>query len=205
MEGMVSIMAGYPSKEGRGKGDCVQACGHPSPPCYEPRHQGFRTRSCCTNGAHAHLRAPQSIIFPGRRWSWHARGRTRVTCSMSANGGKVHLLKPTRPCACWGSVVKKHLDGPIISTRASAQCFADWAHLAGAPQSSEKTVAEGVRVEHNRWSCTGAMSEVELVTIHGGGHGLPQPYARRPRPLGPSPMDPVGSAMIWAFFERQPK
>lgn len=95
--------------------------------------------------------------------------------------------------------------GPIISSRASAQYFVDWAGLASAPQTSQKTVAEGVRVEQNRWSPAGAKTEVELVTIHGGGHGLPQPYARRPRLLGPSPMEPDGSAMIWAFFERQPK
>lgn len=95
--------------------------------------------------------------------------------------------------------------GPIISSRASAQYFADWAQLAGAPETHEKTVAEGVRVEQNRWSAAGARTEVELVTIHGGGHGLPQPYARRPRLLGPSPMEPDGPAMIWAYFERQPK
>jgi polyhydroxybutyrate depolymerase len=95
--------------------------------------------------------------------------------------------------------------GPIISSRASAQYFAAWARLAGAPQTSDETVAEGVRVEQNRWSGVGAKAEVELVTIHGGGHGLPQPYARRPRLLGPSPMEPDGAAMIWAFFDRQPK
>jgi polyhydroxybutyrate depolymerase len=95
--------------------------------------------------------------------------------------------------------------GPIISSRASARYLADWAHLAGAPMTSEKTVVEGVRVEQNRWSRGGAKIEVELVTIHGGGHGLPQPYARRPRLLGPSPMEPDGPAMIWDFFERQPK
>ncbi len=95
--------------------------------------------------------------------------------------------------------------GPIISSRASAQFFADWARLAGTPQISEKTVAEGVRVEQNLWSAGGARTEVELVTIHGGGHGLPQPYARRQRLLGPSPMEPDGAAMIWAFFERQAK
>lgn len=95
--------------------------------------------------------------------------------------------------------------GPIISSRASAQYFADWAGLAGAPQTSEKTVAEGVRVEQNRWSNAGTKTEVELVTIHGGGHGLPQFHARRPRLLGPSPMEPDGPAMIWTFFERQPK
>ena len=99
--------------------------------------------------------------------------------------------------------------GEIISSRASAQYFADWAHLTGAPQTSEKTVAEGVRVEQNRWSPgnngSAATTEVELVSIHGGGHGLPQPYSKRPRLLGPSPMEPNGPAMIWAFFERQPK
>lgn len=94
--------------------------------------------------------------------------------------------------------------GPIISSRASAQYFADWAGLAGVPQTSKKNV-EGVRVEQNRWSAGGAKTEVELVTIHGGGHGLPQPYARHPRLLGPSTMAPDGPAMIWAFFERQPK
>lgn len=96
--------------------------------------------------------------------------------------------------------------GPIISSRASAQYFADWAHLGGAPHTSEKLVAAGVRVEQNRWGpASDGKTEVELVSIHGGGHGLPQPYAKRPRLLGPSPMAPNGPAMIWAFFERQPK
>ena len=95
--------------------------------------------------------------------------------------------------------------GPIISSRASAQYLAHWAHLTGVPMTSDKTGAEGVRVEQNRWGPGGAGTEVELVTIHGGGHGLPQPYARRPRLLGPSPMEPNGPAMIWAFFARQPK
>jgi len=94
--------------------------------------------------------------------------------------------------------------GPIVSSRASAQYFANWAQLAGEPLTSEKTVTEGVRVEQNRWSQDGK-AEVELVSIHGGGHGLPQPYSQRPRLLGPSPMEPNGAAMIWAFFERQPK
>jgi len=95
--------------------------------------------------------------------------------------------------------------GPVISSRASAQYLADWAHLAGAPLTTDNAVTKGVRVEQNRWSAAGGMTEVELVTIHGGGHGLPQPYARGPRLLGPSPTAPNGPAMIWAFFERQPK
>ena len=42
-------------------------------------------------------------------------------------------------------------------------------------------------MEHLLWRNAGR-TEVELVTIDGGGHGLPQPYARRPRLLGPSPI-----------------
>ena len=92
--------------------------------------------------------------------------------------------------------------GYVISSRASAQYFADRNHLAGAPQVSLTQAAEGVSVEQARWSNNGK-TEVDLVTIHGGGHGLPQPYARRPRLLGPSPMEPNGPVMIWDFFERQ--
>lgn len=92
--------------------------------------------------------------------------------------------------------------GLVISSQASAQYFAHRNRLAGAPQISLAKVAEGVSVEQARWRNDGK-AEVELVTIHGGGHGLPQPYARRPRLLGPSPMEPNGPAMIWAFFERQ--
>jgi polyhydroxybutyrate depolymerase len=43
---------------------------------------------------------------------------------------------------------------------------------------------------------------VELVAIHGGGHGMPQAYWRNPRLLGPT-ADLDGTAMIWAFFARQ--
>ena len=35
------------------------------------------------------------------------------------------------------------------------------------------------------------------------GHGIPQPYRRGPRLLGPSPKEPNGPEVIWAFFERQ--
>lgn len=93
--------------------------------------------------------------------------------------------------------------GEIISSLASAQYFAQRNQLAGAPRISEAQAEDGIRVEQMLWS-NEAKKEVELVTIHGGGHGLPQPYSRRPRLLGPSPMAPDGPAMIWSFFERQP-
>lgn len=95
--------------------------------------------------------------------------------------------------------------GQVISSMASAQYFADRSRIAGQPQVSLTQTALGTRVEHARWQAADGRTEVELVTLHGAGHGLPQPWARRPRLLGPSPMEPNGPALIWAFFERQSK
>jgi len=93
--------------------------------------------------------------------------------------------------------------GQVISSTASAQYLADHNAIAGAPQVSLTQTALGTRVEHARWQSADGRTEVELVTLHGAGHGLPQPWAHRPRLLGPSPMEPNGPALIWAFFERQ--
>lgn len=95
--------------------------------------------------------------------------------------------------------------GQVISSSASAQYFADRNAIAGQPQVSLTPTGQGSRVEHARWQAADGRIEVELVTLHGAGHGLPQPWARRPRLLGPSPMEPNGPALIWAFFERQSK
>lgn len=95
--------------------------------------------------------------------------------------------------------------GQVISSTASAQYLADRNAIAGKPQVSVMQTTQGTRVEHARWQAADGRTEVELVTLHGAGHGLPQPWARRPRLLGPSPMEPNGPALIWAFFERQSK
>jgi polyhydroxybutyrate depolymerase len=93
--------------------------------------------------------------------------------------------------------------GQVISSTASAQYFADRNAIAGQPQVKLTQTTQGARVEHARWQAADGRTEVELVTLHGAGHGLPQPWARRPRLLGPSPMEPNGPALIWDFFERQ--
>jgi polyhydroxybutyrate depolymerase len=92
--------------------------------------------------------------------------------------------------------------GKVRSSRESGQYFADRNHIAGAPERNETEVADGVRVEQVLWR-NNSNVEVELVAIHGGGHGIPQPYRRHPRLLGPSPKEPNGPAVIWAFFDRQ--
>ena len=92
--------------------------------------------------------------------------------------------------------------GKVRSSRESGQYFADLNQIAGRPQTNVTQVADGVQVEQVLWR-NGSKVEVELVAIHGGGHGIPQPYWRYPRILGPSPREPNGPAVIWAFFERQ--
>lgn len=95
--------------------------------------------------------------------------------------------------------------GQVISSTASAQFLADRNQMAGEPRISLTQTAQGGRVEHALWQSTDGRTEVELVTLHGAGHVLPQPWARRPRLLGPSPTEPNGPALIWAFFARQSK
>jgi len=91
--------------------------------------------------------------------------------------------------------------GTVLSSRASGQYFADLNHISGQPQTNE-TQAAGGEIERFLWH-NGSRVDVELVAVHGGGHGIPQPYQRRPRLLGPSPSAPNGPEVIWDFFERQ--
>jgi polyhydroxybutyrate depolymerase len=95
------------------------------------------------------------------------------------NGGEVNLL---------GLFYK---GGNVRSSRDSGQYFADFNNIAGAPETNQTPLADEVSIEQVLWR-NGSKAEVELVAIHGGGHGIPQPYWRRPRLLGPSPMQPNG-------------
>lgn len=92
--------------------------------------------------------------------------------------------------------------GKVHSSGQSAQYFADLNKLAVAPATVQAPTLAGAGVEQLLWQERGK-AEVELVAIRGGGHGLPQPWFRRARLLGPSPMAPNGAATIWAFFARQ--
>lgn len=91
-------------------------------------------------------------------------------------------------------------NGKVRSSRDSGQYFADLNNIAGRPETNQ--TGEAVRVDHVLWRNESNV-EVELVATHGGGHGIPQPYRRNPRILGPSPKEPNGPAVIWAFFDRQ--
>jgi polyhydroxybutyrate depolymerase len=87
--------------------------------------------------------------------------------------------------------------GKVRSSRESGQYFADLNRITGTPE-----VTHEDHVEQVLWR-NGSNVEVELMAVLGGGHGMPQPYWRYPRILGPTPKDLNGPAVIWAFFERQ--
>ncbi len=92
--------------------------------------------------------------------------------------------------------------GTVMSSMKSAQYFADLNRIAGPPALVETHAGDGVLVKQLTWN-NASNVEVELVAIEGGGHGMPQPYRRHPRLLGPSPREPNGAQVIWAFFDRQ--
>ncbi|MBI1212384.1 MAG: prolyl oligopeptidase family serine peptidase [Alphaproteobacteria bacterium] len=126
-----------------------------------------------------------------------AAGRTSSVMIMNGtldplnpfNGGSVNL---------YGFMAR----GTVLSSRQSAQYFADLNKIHGPPVTTETPVADGMRVERSLWH-DGSATEVELVAIYGGGHGMPQPYWRYPRLLGPTPKEPNGPEVIWTFFARQ--
>jgi polyhydroxybutyrate depolymerase len=92
--------------------------------------------------------------------------------------------------------------GIVLSAGESAHYFAAQNKIENTPMTSPLPVGADNKVAHTLWRNSSKL-EVGLVTIVGGGHGLPQPYWRRPRILGPSPMAPNGAALIWDFFQRQ--
>jgi polyhydroxybutyrate depolymerase len=93
--------------------------------------------------------------------------------------------------------------GKVLSSAQSAAYFAALNDLPVSPARTQAPDAAGAPVRLSTWGGVNG-AQVALAAIDGGGHGLPQPYARRPRLLGPSPMAPDGAALIWAFFARQP-
>jgi polyhydroxybutyrate depolymerase len=71
--------------------------------------------------------------------------------------------------------------------------FKDLNRITSTPETNQTQGTDGVGVEQVLWR-NDSRVEVELVAIYGGGHGIPQPYRRHPRLLGPSPKEPNGPA-----------
>ena len=90
----------------------------------------------------------------------------------------------------------------VLSSRATAQYFADLDAIGGTPVTTLSTSADGFGIERSMWS-NGSGVEIELIAIEGAGHTFPQPFYRARRILGASPRDPNAAEVIWAFFESQ--
>jgi polyhydroxybutyrate depolymerase len=101
--------------------------------------------------------------------------------------------------------------GILRSSQDTAKFFADLNKIGGGDPVINPTTDSGLLSGEDKTKFKRALwqneskTEVELVTIYGGGHGMPQPYWKRPRLVGPSPMAPNGPVLIWDFFARQTK
>ena len=92
--------------------------------------------------------------------------------------------------------------GTVLSTRASGEYFVRLNGMTGNPNIHETKLADGFGVEETLWH--GANDKtVEVLAIEGGGHGLPQPFWRYPRILGPTATAFDGPKAIWDFFALQ--
>lgn len=92
--------------------------------------------------------------------------------------------------------------GRVLSSAATAGY---WAGLAGYDGEGERSTwprrdpDDPTSVESIDWTGLGR-PPVSLVTIHGGGHTIPNPVFNLPRILGPTSHQLDGPEVIWAFF-----
>jgi polyhydroxybutyrate depolymerase len=93
--------------------------------------------------------------------------------------------------------------GDVLSAAATADY---WAALAGYESDGQQQLwpqrapDDGTAVESIRWAGQGK-KPVQLISILGGGHTLPNPVFSLPRILGATSHQLDGAEVIWSFFE----
>jgi len=93
--------------------------------------------------------------------------------------------------------------GEVLSSAATADY---WAAAAGYESDGQHEVwpqrmpDDGTSVESTRWSGQGKVS-VQLISILGGGHTVPNPVFSLPRILGATSHQLDGAEVIWSFFK----
>ncbi len=166
--------------------------------------------------------------FMSLRLAIEAPTRFRAVAAVSANLPVMDNFKCTITGSSTSVMLMNGTDDPIVhhhggetslfglfykggilrSSQDTARFFADLNKIGGNPvinpttHSALLSGADQTKFERAVWK-NESKAEVELITILGGGHGMPQAYWKRPRLVGPSPMAPNGPAMIWDFFARQ--
>jgi polyhydroxybutyrate depolymerase len=92
--------------------------------------------------------------------------------------------------------------GKVRSARESAEYFAELNAASRAqPERLPDTADDGTWLEQLTWESPG-QPPVSLLTVHGGGHTLPNRHTSFPAIVGPTSRDVSGAEVIWAFFER---
>ena len=95
--------------------------------------------------------------------------------------------------------------GTVLSALQSAQY---WARLAGHKSGPfqhrfpDSAAADNSVATRMVWADSG-LAEVSLITVHGGGHTIPNPKQLFPRFLGPTNHDFSAADEIWRFFLRE--
>lgn len=94
--------------------------------------------------------------------------------------------------------------GTVLSAKQSAAYFAGSAGAAGPVISRipPRSSSDGTWVERAVWDRPGK-SEIVLLSVHGGGHAVPQAASRPPRLLGTVTTAIDGPSEAWDFFRRQ--
>lgn len=92
--------------------------------------------------------------------------------------------------------------GSVLSARDSAAYWADLAGYSSEGQQSDwedRVAGDDTTVSTLQWVGPGRPS-VALVTVHGGGHTMPDPVFRLPRLLGRTSHELDTAALTWQFF-----
>ncbi len=95
--------------------------------------------------------------------------------------------------------------GAVQSTVETARYFSRLAGYAEPPfehRYPDTDPADGTVASRMVWSA-GDRPEVDLITIHGGGHTIPHAEKVMPRILGRTSHDVPAAEEIWRFFRRQ--
>lgn len=95
--------------------------------------------------------------------------------------------------------------GSVQSTLATAEYFRQLAGYTALPfehRYPDLDPADGTVASRMVWSADDR-PEVDLITVHGGGHTIPHPGKSMPRILGRTSHDVPAAEEIWRFFRRQ--
>ena len=95
--------------------------------------------------------------------------------------------------------------GPVLSTQGTTRYFLREADSSGNPKISRTPEKEGEAdtwIERKTWAPEG-WAEVRQVSVHGGGHSIPQQGYRFARMYGNTSSAIDSAVEVWSFFQQQ--